>query len=241
MHLTSTAHNRPAVAMIELIFSIAVMGIVMMAAPSLISTSVKSTGVVLQQEGINEAVSRVNMVLTYPWDQNDTNVSCVPPILHVTDGDPVFEEVNGTSRRTGIDGNSTSRSFSCQNVELNASSALGKEDTQLDDMDDFISSGNALDLITSTATGGVDYIEKETVNIATNLAYIVDKIQYNSSQKKFVYVPGAPLGHGKSSNIKSIEVVLTSTTAADIILAKKITLKAFSCNIGATKYEWRQF
>ena len=64
---------RPAIAMIELIFSIVIMGIVMMSAPMLISTASNSTSVVLQQEGINQAVSRITMMLSYPWDEANTN------------------------------------------------------------------------------------------------------------------------------------------------------------------------
>ncbi|NKQ41562.1 MAG: type II secretion system protein, partial [Sulfurovum sp.] len=81
--------HRDAIAMIELIFSIVVMGIVMMSAPMLISTASKTTSVALQQEGIHEAASRVNMIMTYEWDENALNGVCSsqPPILKVTNGD----------------------------------------------------------------------------------------------------------------------------------------------------------
>ena len=57
---------RPAIAMIELIFALVIMGIALMSAPMLITVSTQSIEVSLQQESLNEASSRVNMLLTYP-------------------------------------------------------------------------------------------------------------------------------------------------------------------------------
>ena len=89
-------HMRTAIAMIELIFAIVIMGIVLMSAPMLISTASSTTTVALQQEGINEASSRISMILTYPWDQNDINDSCISPVLHVSSGDSELAEDNTT-------------------------------------------------------------------------------------------------------------------------------------------------
>jgi hypothetical protein len=66
---------RPAIAMVELIFAIVIMGIVLMSAPMLISTASKSGYVAIQQEAINEAASQVNMIMGYHWDENNTNGS----------------------------------------------------------------------------------------------------------------------------------------------------------------------
>ncbi len=228
--------KRPAIAMIELIFAIVIMGIVMMSAPMLISTSAKSTSVALQQEGINEAVSRVSMILTHEWDQHDTNVSCLPPVLHVSSaGDVALKEVNTTTRRVGVPLQTKSRTFhyACNNSELNATATLGIEGTVIDDIDDFTNTSLIEDL---SGSGGKDYIEKTTVNIATSIYYTPDIANYSSSSVAYSFTPGST--SSSSTNIKAIQVTLTSTSGIDE-LEKTIVLNAFSCNTGGPEFQSR--
>jgi hypothetical protein len=211
--------------MIELIFAIVIMGIVLMSAPMLISTAASSVSVALQQEGINEAASRVSMILTYPWDQNDTNDSCIPPVLHVTSGDSELDEVSGTGRRIGVPLSTNSRTFKCGSNELNAS-AISADGS--DDIDDF--AGSTTLVVDTSGSGGKDYIEQTTVNIATAVTYISDNANYNTSS--FTYVPS---GGSATTNIKEINVTLTSTSSVDEF-SKTIALRRFSCNIGGFEY-----
>lgn len=221
-------YNRPAIAMIELIFAIVVMGIVMMSAPMLISSAQKTTGVALQQEGINEAVTRVSQVLTYEWDENISanleSTGCVP-VLHVASGDTELN-MAANSRRIGVGINSSSRTFNkCVN-DFNASATLGIEGSAKDDIDDFAYISLAPVLI---GTGGVNYIEQGTVDIATSVYYSSDAANYNSTSINFNFDP-ANLS-GSSTNIKTISVTLTSSSGMDE-LNKSIVLNAFSCNTG---------
>lgn len=222
--------KRPAIAMIELIFAIVIMGIVMMSAPMLISTATKSTIVALQQEGISQAVSDVSTILTYEWDENNLNNTS---ILHVTHGD---DELNATiassELRVGVPDypDRSSRTFS----ELNAS-ALGIEGSEKNDIDDF--NGTKLNLDPS-GTGGKDYIEQDTVSIATAIYYAPDTATYSNSSLAYSFTPDATAGGG-SSNIKAIKVTVTSTSSIDE-LKKEITLHAFSCNLGGSTFEHRQ-
>ncbi len=229
----SISIKRPAIAMIELIFAIVIMGIVMMGAPMLISTAAKSVTVALQQEGINEAASRVNMLLTYAWDEQDTNDSCVPPVLNVATGD---SELNVTTdnRRVGVPFTSNSRTFTCGAVnEINASTTLGGDagDTVKDDLDDFT---NTTLVVDTSGTGGKDYIEKSTVSIATAINYISDAATYSGTT--IAYAPG---GGGGTYNIKAITVTVTSTSGT-AELSKTIILRAFSCNIGGYEFVSRE-
>ena len=73
--------QRKAIAMIELIFAIVIMGIALMSAPTLISVSSKSTYTALQQESITAAVSQINMIMTGAWDEMDTNSTIGEPVL----------------------------------------------------------------------------------------------------------------------------------------------------------------
>lgn len=226
---------RPAIAMIELIFAIVVMGIVLMSAPMLISTATQSTFVALQQEGINEAASRVNMVMGYAWDEQNTQENYLFPILHVTSGDSAFDVSGTTARRIGTP-MASQRTFilsDINNSNLNAST-LGADGGDRDDIDDF--GGTSL---TNIEAATIDYTEKTTVNIATGIAYTGDSVAGGYNQSTVTFVPFSAAG-GTTTNIKSITVNLTSTSGTGE-LAKNIMLRAFSCNIGGYRLEERSF
>lgn len=231
---------RPAIAMIELIFAIVIMGIVMMSAPMLISTATQSTYVALQQEGINEAASRAHMIMGYAWDENNVGNEYRPPILNVTHGDSAFAKVGTTQRRVGIPSESQ-RTFLLSDSNttgisnLNAS-ALQSDAGDTDDIDDFI--GDISLVLEESAT--VDYAEKTTVKINTTVAYANDSVSGGYDQTAITYVPFA--ADTPTTNIKAITVTLTSTDAANAdVLEKNIVLRAFSCNIGGYTFEEKGF
>ncbi len=225
--------GRSAIAMIELIFAIVVMGIALMSAPSLIRTAKQGTTAVLQQEGINQAVSRIVMIFSYPWDENDTNVSCIPPVLRVTHGDSELEPMpTDSSRRIGVPSLSNSRKFTSCGSALYASSTLGMDpgDSQPDDIDDFTNT-----TLQQIQNAGGRYIEKSTVSIATTVSYGSDNADY--TQQVIHFAPGSGQA---TSNIKNIQVTVTSTSGTQE-LQKTITMHAFSCNIGGIEYAKKSF
>ncbi len=230
---------RPAIAMIELIFAIVIMGIVMLSAPMLISTSTQSTYVSLQQEGINEAASRVLMVMGYAWDEANANIGddFTPTILHTTSATTDLQAVGTTNQRIGIPSRSR-RSYILDDAaksEFDATIALGSEGGDSDDMDDFTGAG-----VVPIEAATIDYIEKAgQVNIATVVSYASDGVTGGYSQSTISYVPFSAAAT-TSSNIKNINVTLTSTSGVTD-LAKNITLGAFACNIGGYTLEEREF
>ncbi len=241
---------RPAIAMIELIFAIVIMGIVMMSAPMLISTATQSTYAAIQQEGINEAASRVQMIMGYAWDENNVDDEYRPPILNVTSGDPAFVKVlyidgNSTERRVGIPMTSH-RTFilsdANSSTDLNASTTLGDESGDADDIDDFIGDISLTSIAETTDDNDIDYVEKITVNINTAIAYNIDNENSgNYDQSTINFTPFDDNVTG-TTNIKSITVTLTSTDTANAdILEKTIVLHAFSCNVGGYRFEERRF
>jgi len=227
---------RPAIAMIELIFSIVIMGIVMMSAPLLISTATQSTYVALQQEGINEAASRVNMIMGYAWDENNTDDRYLSPILHVTSGSTDLDMAGTISARRAGTPMQSQRTFilsDANNSNFNAST-LGSDGGDMDDIDDFI--GNIS--LTEIETAAVDYVEKTTVNINTAVTYVSDSVTGGYSQSIITYTPFT--AGSATTNVKSITVTLTSTTGTDE-LEKTIILRAFSSNIGGYELKERVF
>jgi hypothetical protein len=227
---------RKAIAMVELIFALVIMGIVLMSAPMLISTVSKSINVALQQEGINEAASRLGIILTHEWDENNVNVPCEgnPSILHTTSPVLALEEYSNTQKRIGIPLSSPAHTYNCNGTEYNAT-AIGKEDAYYNDIDDFDGS-SALVEVTASGTGGKNYLETDTVQIATTVQYAADSSNPNYNSKTITYVPST--AGSSTSNIKQISTTLTSASSAEE-LQKQITLRAFSCNIGSYIYASR--
>jgi len=231
-----TTHIRPAIAMLELIFAIAVMGIVLLSAPMLISMAAKSTSVALQQEGINEAASRITMIMTYDWDENNVNVPCGgnPSILHTASESTVtaLAEVNGTSLRIGVPLTSNSHTFNCNGLEYNATS-IGKEGSDIDDLDDFDKT-NLVEVL--LGSDGEDYIENPNttgtnVSIDTTITYVSDSAPYNNT---FDY-NFSDSAAGGTTSIKAIKVTLTSDST-EKELQKTIVMRAFSCNLGSYRF-----
>ncbi len=237
--------SRPAIAMIELIFAIVIMGIVLMSTPMLISTAAKSSFVTIQQEAINEAASQLNMIMGYQWDEHNTNEDYIPLILKVSSTETELDEVNisaePTGRRLGTPDESY-RTFLQSDGNRSDASTLGKDtgetvDDNFDDMDDFTGSTVHLTLI---ETSSADNVEKTTdINISRTIAYSDDNASYNSSTGIISYDPfGSPTG--STTNIKSITVTLISNSGVEE-LDKEIILRAFSCNIGGYKLEEKDF
>lgn len=228
-----------AIAMIELIIAIVVIGIVLMSAPMLLQQAARSGYVAIQQEAINEAASQTNMVLGYHWDENSADERFLDPILTVAGGESGLNEYNATGRRTGTPRESKRAFIRDDGLRLPASN-LGNDSGDRDDIDDFI--GNVQLALIEDATS--DYVEKTTIDINTSVTYISDAISGGTyldpgSDKGIVFAPSwTPSAN--STNIKHVQVTLTSSSGTEE-LDKQIVLRAFSCNIGATKLEEREF
>jgi len=243
--MLNTKIMRPAIAMLELIFAIVIMGIILMSAPQLISTASQSGFVAIQQEGINEAASQVNMIMGHHWDENDADESYIDPILR-TAGDTDLNELVPTGRRLGTPEESYRsfiRSDGANNLAASATGTFGTADgneTTEDDIDDFSGSVKHLVFVPETTleTNVADYIETATINIARNVVYSSDSANYN--QSTITFNPSFSAA-ADTTNIKSIIVTLTSASSEEELNQKKITLRAFSCNIGGYKLDEREF
>lgn len=224
--------KRPAIAMIELIFAIVIMGIVLMSAPTLISSASKSVYVTIIQEAINEAASHANLIMGYHWDENTADELYLDPILSVTSGSSDLDADVNSSRRKGTPQESY-RSFVRSDGSVFGASTVFVDatDTEKDDVDDFI--GGAI-LINEQEAGLIDNIEQGTIDIDTTVSYSSDNVSgtggYN--QSSITYNPFS--ASGGTTNIKTITVTLTSSSDEDE-LDKSIELRAFSCNIGGYK------
>lgn len=232
---------RKAIAMIELIFAIVIMGIVMMSAPMLIGSASSGSLVTVQQEAIAASASELGMILTRDWDEAGTDETAENPILIVTDGDASLDMIlapdgNSSGRRAGTPITSSRKSFSSvSSVERFASlKAAFETESDADDIDDFDT-----DTITLTGTRHLlGDLADTTISIATAVNYISDTPTaggYNSVTLTLDN-PFDTIVTAGSSNIKSITAQTTSTN-----LDTSIKLQAFSCNIGTYTLKMRSF
>jgi len=243
-------HIRPGVAMIELIFALVVMGIALMSAPMLISTATKSGYVTIQQEGINEAASRISIIQGYHWDEQTSDESYVDIVLKVNGGDSNLSDYNNTGKRFGTPKESYRkfvREDGSKNIAATAPASLGLDAGESinneNDIDDF--NGNSITL-KELATSDSDTID--SIEINTTVSYRSDTLT-TSTGDTYIHPVGQNLKYnvnfnaapqGSSSNIKQITVTLTSTSGTDE-LKKTIVLHAFSCNIGGYQLEERDY
>lgn len=224
---------RPAVAMIELIFALVVMGIVLMSAPALVSTATKSSYIAIQQENINEAATQVNIILTYPWDEANADELDKGKDMTIlkTKGATVFDINTSTKpRRSGTPSTSARKS-----IDKNSTNTLGPDANDTDDIDDF-SRASPIHLKSEenvTASGGrkSDYISKtDAININTTVTYMQDTSSDINTKSIITFTPFQD--NNTTSNIKQISVKLTTKNGTDE-LNTSITLHAFSCNLGS--------
>ncbi len=244
--MLKTKIMRPAIAMLELIFAIVIMGIILMSAPMLISTAAKSGYVAIQQEAINEAASQVNMIMGYHWDENDADERYIDPLLQVSSTTAGLVEAGTTGRRPGTPKESYRTFIRSDGVDDLAASTIGTSDTgetgdhDEDDIDDFNGDTSLFEI---EPAGPVDYVEDTTtININTTVRYISDTATYNTSSLTFspdLNISSGTTSSASSTNIKRITVTLTSSGPEE--LEKEIILHGFSCNIGGYKLEEKDF
>ena len=241
--------NRKAIAMIELIFAIVIIGLILMTAPMVISTATKSGYVALQQESIAAASSEIGMILTHHWDEEDTDQNLSAPILRAT-GDTDLNEVddalgNPTGLRAGTSIYSKRTFLTSLGGRLDATAVgdLGHDLNDRDDIDDFTTLSSTLYEEESTTTSDGDYIDKDIV-LSTTVSYISDAPTSGSYTGTGVSIDfdldTSAAAPGGTTNIKSVVVNLT-TTKTDEEMDKSIVLRAFSCNIGTYELEERTF
>jgi len=217
--------NKRAIAMIELIFALVIMGIVLMSAPMLIHQSIKSSNVALQQEAIAAASSQTAIILSMHWDEANSNVAVgESPILDANRSSFPFPPA-GVSERNTKDANITLLPSVLGIADINETVY-----TDFDDVDDYHNSDFGLILFNNESTTADigEYVDTK-ISIKTTVRYTQEN---NVSEN---------ITTGSFSNIKFIKVNLTSKQTDVPELEKNITFKAFSCNIGTYAIHGKEF
>lgn len=223
---------RPAIAMIELIFAIVVIGITLLSAPLVLNQSIQSSAVAIQQEAIAAAGSQISLILTQNWDESASDQANGFNILNVANGNIVLD--NGVR---DLNGTYSTRVFNTVVgfTDATPSVSLGKEETAAflnDDIDDF--NGEVHDLtLYAGETVGIDENKGEYIDQSITMTNIIrygDDTGINFGNDPLVFNNPFNTSAG-STNIKLVSVQLTSTSGVEEY-TKTITLSAFACNIG---------
>ncbi len=222
-----TYKERKAIAMIELIFAIVIMGFAMMSIPNLLGMSAKSGYTALQQEAIATASSDISLIFARQWDESNTIKSDYERIL-LTNGDSNLADRDG-----GI-----TRVYDIVPITATSVASLGQDSGDYDDIDDV----NAIPVKLTTGDIASDKSKRgnidQEIEIATEVKYITDQENTGNwdNSKLVIYNYNAPADIKRITNIKNIRTTLTSNTTVKE-LEKNIVLFAFSCNIGGYKRE----
>jgi type II secretory pathway pseudopilin PulG len=238
--MSRNKHMRKAIAMIELIFAIVIIGITLISAPQLISTSTQSSYVALQQESIAAAATQMNMIFTTQWDHSDTNSTLGEPVL--TTGSTTFTQcTSGVNNPVGVTSSIGRHCFGIGgpiNTTYPAS-AIGTdgsagESIAYDDVDDYHNRSYTVQVYESDsyATHLGDYIDRD-INITSSIFYGNDAPSGTVGQTTTysnLFQNNTP---GFTTNIKLFTINLSSTNASTEVSDKNIRMSAFMCNIGA--------
>jgi hypothetical protein len=240
--------SKPAIAMIELIFALVIMGIVLLSAPMLIQQSIRSGNVALQQEAIAVAASHTGVILSMNWDEENANLSAgTSPILDTNRtlppaADPLAFNAGALKGLNGVNG----RVSLVGGVQiLTPSIVFGRDETNdtdtnesdfldFDDIDDYDNSKLGITVYNNedTTSDMGDYVDVN-LSMKTDITYAEDRPSSNTLNSTSVALGSQINKNALSSisNIKFIHVHLTSESGIDE-LNKSIVLEAFSCNIG---------
>lgn len=151
---------RKALTLIELILSMVIIGIVFTVIPRLVMSMNQSTQVTMKEEAMYNAMTQMGGIINLPWDNGNTQE---PQILNVTNGVTAYD-CNSTSgyRIGGFIGGRN-----CIATALNASTIIGKEDTEYNDIDDYHDTN-------ITADKNCSGVLKGLYKIGTTITYVDD-------------------------------------------------------------------
>jgi len=220
---------KKAMAMIELVFAIVIMGIAVMSLPLILTQVQNSNSFALRQEVILSIKTKLSYILAYQWDQNTYDATAdIERVLNVLNipasADTATDFNTSTIRRKGhVLADGRRRLWD----DLNASTPkanFGTVGMPLD-IDDFDGKNE-----NKTITALDDFIYNLTLRTTVN--YMIDTLPVGNSYVNngitFIFDPDNNTTN--RTNIKMIQVTATATG-----LDNPISMFAFSSNIGQSK------
>ncbi|MFA6144136.1 MAG: type II secretion system protein [Sulfurimonas sp.] len=188
---------RKALTLIELIFSMVIIGIVFTVIPKLIISMNQSAQVTIKEEAMFNAVAMMGAIINLPWDNNNTVNN---QIINVTNGNPDYDcNISNTKggalgyRKGGFVGGRDCSVLTNGTFDFNAS-FIGKEDAEYNDIDDFHDTNISADKNCSGVQKGlfkigatVTYMDDPSSTGITDLNLSI-KVANQSSNTKRIWI-----------------------------------------------------
>lgn len=179
---------RNGLTLIELIFSMVIIGIVFTVIPRLVQSMNQGAQTTIKEEAMYNALAKMGQIINLAWDNNNTQNA---QILQVSAGDLLYE-CNTTSgyRIGGFAGGRNC--IEPAGVDYNAS-PIGREDAEFNDIDDYdgnitVVSGGCNNTPLFNIATTVRYLPDNSIGAAigtTNTKTVEVKVGYNSANKLF--------------------------------------------------------
>lgn len=215
---TSTRH---AFTLIELLFSITIMGLVLLSLPPLFSSTSKNIQEILKTEALTMAFTRNTNINSYFWDDRSYDYKYDSFILD-TQGDSELQRYPNLSsqrRRTA-----NKRKFYAIVTYSTIPANLGPDsgENNLDDYDDMDDFDNFVQIVNKQKG---DYVIDFKLN--SHIYYIDDSADYSQQTITLTITP-TPIN--KSTNVKMVETNVTTHDDKPILI-----LRHFACNLGQAR------
>ena len=210
--------KKSAFTLIELIFSMVIIGLAFTVLPKILQLSSKVSVQNLREEAMYNAVAYIGLIKSTAWDENNTEVD---DILHVNLGDIDYDCNSSAAnpiRKGGFTG-----SRNCKN-DKNASITLGMESNDndiADDMDDF------------TDINATNYNSSRDYNLSVAVEYVQD---INESVETF-----SSKEESNSTNTKEINVTVEVNKKKSALGKSLVKISFTSQNIGQQRINRRSW
>ncbi len=217
--------------MVELVISIVVIGIAFMSIPLILTETSKSVETSIRQEAVMAGLTQMVNVMSYRWDERQTDESINGSYAKVLDTSSLTElecsdEAEGRRRIGHFVGQERRK---CYNTVREATPVvdLGSDGGDMDDIDDISGTGALLSGGAATTLSD-DY--KKDYNSTITVIYVDDNISNTDFTPTFITGSISTEAKANPTNIKMIETKIVSDDDTQVVL------RAFAANVGEIKY-----
>lgn len=216
--------------MLELVFAIVIIGIAVLALPTVLLTSASSQEQTLKEEGIMLTTTKISQILTFPWDQNSspTAVMSTSQVLN-TAGDADLNRNGTTDFRIGHFPDELRRRMSPNSAQRSAGAIGG-----VNNIGSF--NGEAV----TVGAAGSDQGYKKQYRTTTLVRYVADAADYNIAADTNLIFNFTTADPGTTTNIKMIQVSTSEMDPAGAWVPI-IQMTAYSANIGEAEFFKRRY
>jgi type II secretory pathway pseudopilin PulG len=217
--------QRFAFTLLELVFTILILGFILSALPTIMITDQKTRDSSIIQEAIYASTAKMSQLLSYKWDEasnEDNNTISNAKVLDINAsglGDSELDRNNSKFRVGHFNQTGGRRSF---HNNPTSSPGLGSNASDLDDIDDSDINGQNL-LTPSTTAGG--YKDTYTLDIATT--YVNDDANYSSTIINGFEFETNVANVANPTNIKRINITIKDSNGETLF-----NMRTYSSNIG---------